>query len=156
MKLFGTVVYQEDEDRVIVSIEHNLKIKGEMIAIQHLLDYCVEKCINFKVEDDTRVYLNDWEMWIYFLESRQPYNVWECSAFDMHFKYDATIFFELGKNPDYWEMQEEFVLEYVFKTMKELKREGLFLYCMDTELCYFRADGSIQINDENGILKNVK
>ncbi len=137
-----------------MSIEHSLKIKGGRIPIQHFLDYCAEKCINFEVEDDTRVYLYDWEMWVSFLEGRPSYNVWECSAFGMDFIFDATICFKLGKNPDYWQIQKEFVLEYVFETMKELKREGLFLYCMDTELCYFRADGSIQINDENGILKD--
>ncbi len=49
---------------------------------------------------------------------------------------------------DYWRIQNEFVLEYVFEAMKVFKREGLFLYCMDTELCYFRADGSVQMNDE--------
>lgn len=106
-----------------MSIEHSLKINGEMIPIQ------------------------------YFCEARPPYNVWECSAFDIEFTYDATISFMLGKNPDYWQIQNDFVLEYVFETMKSFKREGLFLYCMDTELYYFRADGSVQMNDEKGIMK---
>lgn len=138
-----------------MSVEHSLRIKGKMIPLQHFLDYCVEKCINFEVEDNTKVYLYDWEMWVYFLEDRPPYNIWECSSFGMDFRFDATICFELGKNPDYSQLQKEFVLEYVFETMKELKREGLFLYCMDTELCYFKSDGSVQINDENDILKNL-
>lgn len=138
-----------------MSIEHSLKIRGEMFPIQHFFDYCAEKCINYNVEDDTSVYLCDWEMWVYFCEARPPYNVWECSAFDIEFTYDATISFRLGKNPDYWQIQNEFVLEYVFETMKAFKREGLFLYCMDTELCYFRADGSVQMNDENGIMKRI-
>lgn len=136
-----------------MSIEHSLKINGEMIPIQYFFDYCAEKCINFNVENDTSVYLCDWEMWVYFCEARPPYNVWECSAFDIEFTYDATISFRLGKNPDYWQIQNDFVLEYVFETMKSFKREGLFLYCMDTELYYFRADGSVQMNDEKGIMK---
>lgn len=54
------------------------------------------------------------------------------------------------------QIQNKFVLEYVFEMMKAFKREGLFLYCMDTELCYFRADGSVQINDEKGIMESMR
>lgn len=134
---------------IIMSIEHSLKIKGEKIPIQHFLDYCNCKRIKFEVEDDIKVYIFDWEMWVYFGKSKPPYNVWECNAFGIEFEFQISISFKLGKNPDYWQIQNKFVLEYVFELMKEIKREGLFLYCTDTELCYFRADGSIQYNKEN-------
>lgn len=138
-----------------MAIEHSLKMKGEMVPIQHFLDYCAEKGIDFDVEDDSSVYLCEWKLWVYFREAGPPYNAWECSTFEHNLIYNATISIRLGNNPDDWQKQNDFVLEYIFRTMREFKREGLFLYCMDTELCYFMADGSLQVNDEAGVLKRI-
>lgn len=137
-----------------MAIEHSLLIKGNMVSMDKIIQYCQNKGVHYKVQSESEIYLDRWEMNVWSLKSSGRYNSWCSCLAGEDFHYDATVSFRLGKNPDYSEEQKRFVLDFVFDIMKETRQEVLFLYCGDRELCFFKSDGSVQIDDEYGILRN--
>ena len=132
-----------------MAIEHRLLIKSNIIQMEQFMGYCTDRSIHFEIIDDKSIYLDKWEMTVYFLVNKEgEKRVWESDMCQGDFLYMENITFRLGKNVDFWEEQKDFVLSYVFDALEKRKQEALFLYNTDTEMCYFKPDGSMQLADD--------
>lgn len=134
-----------------MAIEHKLIFKGHKILVEEVIDYCLERYINFEVLNDKNIYLDDWGLTLCFL-CNQEKNIWQSQVYNVDFLYDETIIFRLGKDCENWEKQMDFIVNYVFNVMTEKNREGIFVYNSDNEICYFKADDSINVDDDLGVI----
>lgn len=136
-----------------MSIEHKLILKGNRICLEYFINFCVNKYINFDLLDNESIYLNDLGMSIHFrINKENQDSIWQSCVFNVDFKYDVSILFRFEKNTYLWEEQLKFTINCVFDVMSKTKQEGLFIYNLDTEICYFKTDGTTQIVDDFGII----
>ncbi len=140
-----------------MAIEHSLLFKGSFSIKEQVQDFCKNNFFCFEIKDEQTLYLKDWEMYIYFSDNKiKRNNIWESYVFDLVLEYDSYVTFRLGKNIECWDEQTAFVINCVFDIISKSKQEGLFIYNSDSDMCYFKSDGSMQIFDEYGIIDRYK
>lgn len=140
-----------------MAIEHRLLFKGDFSKKEQVQDFCKNNFFYFEMIDEQTLYLKDWEMYICFSDNKKKRNnIWESQVFDIALEYDAYVMFRLGKNIECWDEQTAFVINCVFDIISNSKQEGLFIYNSDSDMCYFKPDGFMQIFDEYGIIDRYK
>lgn len=109
-----------------MAIEHKLIFKGNKILVEDVIDYCIERYINFEVLNDKSIYLDDWGLTLYFLYNQER-NILQSQVYNVDLLYDETIIFRSGRDCENWENQMDFVVSYVFNVMSK-KTEKEYLY----------------------------
>ena len=100
-------------------------------------------CINLNEEIGFSVFL--------FNSGNYPYNSWETIFFEGDFISERILKFRMVKEYLDFEKRYNVMLIILFDLMAELNEEAILLSNGDTELCYFRRNKSILLNNESGI-----
>jgi len=100
-------------------------------------------CINIDKEIGFSVYLLD--------AGDYPYNLWETTFLTGDFSVERTLEFRMSK--EYLEPERRYnvMLNIVFDLAIELNEEAILVSNGDTELCFFRKDMPILLNNVSGI-----
>lgn len=103
-------------------------------------------CINLIKEIGFSVFLID--------AGNYPYNSWETTFFLGDFLFERALKFRMAMEYVSLEKRYNAMLRILFELTFELSEEAIFVSNEDTEVCFFRKDKSILINNESGIGSN--
>ena len=125
--------------------EDNLVKKIESLGIScSKIEYLTKGiCINMNEEIGFSVYLFD--------AGNYPYNSWETTFFTGDFIFERTLEFRMVK--EYLEFKKRYniMLKILFDLATNLKEEAILVSNGDTELCFFREDKPVLLNNTWGI-----
>ena len=79
-----------------------------------------------------------------------PYNSW-ITKFGEEFAFERTLEFRFDKEYKYLEKRYSIMLAIVFGLMLSLGEEAIFISNDDKELCLFKENGEVLLNNEDGI-----
>ncbi|NBH36563.1 hypothetical protein D3Z58_24430 [Clostridiaceae bacterium] len=99
-------------------------------------------CMDFFEELGFYVYLTD--------GSNYPYNSW-ITKFGEEFVFERTLEFRFNKEYKYLEKRYSIMVAIVFELMLSLGEEAIFINNDDKELCLFKENGEVLLNNEDGI-----
>lgn len=88
---------------------------------------------------------------ILFDSGEYPYNSWESIFLENDFISETTLEFRMVK--EYREIEKRYntMLKIVFDLAIELNEDAILTSNGDTELCFFRANRAVLLNNESGI-----
>ena len=88
----------------------------------------------------------------YLFDSRNyPYNAWETIFLEDDFIYERVLEFRLNKGYSNIEKRYLVILNIIFNLAEELKENAILISNGDTELCFFKEDSTIILNNESEI-----
>lgn len=140
-----------------MAIEYTLLLKDKKLSKDNLikkiesLGFSCSKieqlakgiCINMNEEIGFSVYLFD--------AGNYPYNLWETTFFAGDFILERTLEFRMVKEYLEFEKRYNVMLKILFDLTAELNEEAILVSNGDTELCFFRKDKPILLNNASGI-----
>ncbi len=100
-------------------------------------------CINLNDEIGFSVFLSD--------AGNDPYNSWETTFFAGNFIFERTLNFRMAKEYLNFKKRYNIMLKILFDLTAELKEEAILVSNWDTEVCFFRENKPILLNNESGI-----
>ena len=100
-------------------------------------------CINLNEEIGFAVFLLD--------VGDYPYNSWETKFLTNDFILERTLGFRMDKEFVKFERQYNAMLKIMFELVSELNEEAILVGNGNIELCYFRENKPILLNNESGI-----
>ena len=140
-----------------MAIEYTLLLKNKKLSKENLVKKIetlglscskIEQlvngiCINMNEEIGFSVYLFDAESY--------PYNSWETTFLAGDFILERILEFRMVK--EYLEIEKRYnvMLKILFDLTTELSEEAILVSNGDTELCFFREDKPILLNNSSGI-----
>lgn len=140
-----------------MAIEYTLLLKGEKLSEEVLikkiesLGYSCNRieqlakgiCINLNEEVGFSVFLFD--------SGDYPYNSWETNFLENDFISERTLAIRMVK--EYYELEKRYniMLKILFDIATELNEDAILVSNGDTELCFFRENEAILLNNESGI-----
>lgn len=80
-----------------------------------------------------------------------PYNSWETTFSEEDFILERTLQFRMDKEYAKFEERYNIMLKILFELAIELNEEAILVSNGDAELCFFRKNKSILLNNESGI-----
>lgn len=100
-------------------------------------------CINLNNEIGFSIFLIN--------TNNSQYNSWETNFMENEFEFERSLKFRMTK--DYFKFKECYsvMLRILFDLVIDLNEEAIFINNGDTELCIFRENRTILVNNENGI-----
>lgn len=150
-------VLQKNREVVSVAIEYTLLLKDKKISKEILikkvesLGFSCSKigqsakgiCIDMNDEIGFSIFLTD--------AGNYPYNSWETTFLKGDFIIQRTLEFRMAK--EYLEIEKRYdvMLKILFDLSMELNEEAILVGNGDTELCFFRGNKPILLNNESGI-----
>lgn len=140
-----------------MSINYTVKMKSQKLDEQTLikafedLGYRYENidtlpkgtCIDLFETLGFCVYLTD--------VSNYPYNSWDTIFYEDEFVFERVLEFRFDKEYSDLEKRYSIMLEVVFGLLKNMREEAIFISNDDRELCLFKEDGEILLNNQSGI-----
>lgn len=140
-----------------MAIEYTFLLKDKKISEEILLKkieslgYLCNKseriskgiCVNLNEEIGFTVFLFDTE--------KYPYNSWETKFFEGDFISERTLQFRMVKEYSELEKRYNVMLKILFDLATELNEDAILVSNGDTELCFFRENKPILLNNESGI-----
>lgn len=100
-------------------------------------------CVNLNEEIGFSVFLFD--------SGNYPYNSWETIFLQGDFLSERILEFRMVKEYSAFEKQYTVMLKILFDLVTELNEEAILVSNGDTELCFFRENNPILLNNESGI-----
>ncbi len=100
-------------------------------------------CINLNKEIGFSIFLFD--------AGNYPYNSWETTFFAGNFIFERTITFRMVKEYLDFKKRYNIMLKILFDLTAELKEEAILVNTGGTEVCFFRENKPILLNNESGI-----
>ena len=100
-------------------------------------------CINMNDEIGFSVFLFD--------VGNYPYNSWETIFFEEDFILERILEFRMDKEYLKFEKRYNVMLKILFDLATELNEEAILVSNGDTELCFFRENKPVLLNNESGI-----
>ena len=100
-------------------------------------------CINLNEEIGFSVFLSD--------AGKYPYNSWKTSLYAGDFMFERILEFRMTKDYLYYEKRYNAMLKILFDLAAELNEEAILVSNGDTEMCFFRENKPILLNNESGI-----
>ncbi len=139
-----------------MAIEYVLLLKENGLSVEDLtkkvasLGYCCDRLekldkgigISLQEEIGFSIFLVD--------SPRFPYNRWETIFLSNDFTFQKVLRFRFNKDYDDYRRRYIEMLETIFDLMDEIKQDAI-LVRDEVELCYFRKDNQIILNNESGI-----
>lgn len=86
-----------------------------------------------------------------FDTEKYPYNSWETKFFEGDFISERTLQFRMVKEYSELEKRYNVMLKILFDLATELNEDAILVSNGDTELCFFRENKPILLNNESGI-----
>lgn len=140
-----------------MAIEYTLLLKDKKLSEETLvkkvesLGYLCNKieqlskgiCVNLNEEIGFSVFLFD--------SGNYPNNSWETTFFEGDFISERILEFRMVKEYLDFEKRYNVMLKILFDLATELNEEAILVSNRDTELCYFRENKPILLNNESGI-----
>ena len=80
-----------------------------------------------------------------------PYNSWEIDFLKDDFIYEQFLKFRFSKEYLDFEKRYEVMLKIIFDLENELNVDAILVRNGDTELCFFRENKTILLNNESGV-----
>lgn len=80
-----------------------------------------------------------------------PYNSWETTFFAGDFILERTLTFRMVKEYLKFEKRYNVMLKILFDLTAELNEEAILVSNGETEMCFFRENKPILLNNESGI-----
>nr|WP_300832608.1 hypothetical protein [uncultured Acetatifactor sp.] len=80
-----------------------------------------------------------------------PYNSWETTFLTEDFTSERTLQFRMDKG--YFDIEKRYgvMLRILFDLTEELNEEAILVWCGGEEMCFFREDKPVLLNNESGI-----
>jgi len=80
-----------------------------------------------------------------------PYNSWETIFLTEDFTFERTLQFRMDKG--YFDIEKRYgvMLRILFDLTEELNEEAILVWCGGEEMCFFREDKPVLLNNESGI-----
>lgn len=80
-----------------------------------------------------------------------PYNSWETTFLTEDFTFERTLQFRMDKG--YFDIEKRYgvMLRILFDLTEELNEEAILVWCGGEEMCLFREDKPVLLNNESGI-----
>ena len=80
-----------------------------------------------------------------------PYNSWETTFLTEDFTIERTL--QFGKDKVYFDIEKRYgvMLRILFDLTEELNEEAILVWCGGEEMCFFREDKPVLLNNESGI-----
>ena len=80
-----------------------------------------------------------------------PYNSWETTFLTEDFTFERTLQFRMDKG--YFDIEKRYgvMLRILFDLTEELNEEAILVWCGGEEMCFFREDKPVLLNNESGI-----
>ncbi len=80
-----------------------------------------------------------------------PYNSWETTFLTEDFTFERTLQFRMDKG--YFDIEKRYgvMLRILFDLTEELNEEAILVWCGGAEMCFFREDKPVLLNNESGI-----
>lgn len=80
-----------------------------------------------------------------------PYNSWETTFLTENFTFERTLQFRMDKG--YFDIEKRYgvMLRILFDLTEELNEEAILVWCGGEEMCFFREDKPVLLNNESGI-----
>ncbi|MBR1701689.1 MAG: hypothetical protein IJ716_07000 [Lachnospiraceae bacterium] len=103
-------------------------------------------CINLNEEIGFSAFLLD--------AGNYPYNLWETTFFAGDFIFERTLNFRMVMEYLNFEKRYNVMLRILFDLATELNEDAILVSNWDTELCLFRKNKSIVLNNETGVWSN--
>lgn len=100
-------------------------------------------CINLNEEIGFSIFLLD--------AGNYPYNSWETIFLAEDFILERTLKFRMVKEYLKFEKRYNVMLKILFDLTAELNEEAILVSSEETELCFFRENKLILLNNESGI-----
>lgn len=69
--------------------------------------------------------------------------------------FERTLEFRFDKFYEYWEKRYSIMLTIVFELILNMKEKAILISNIDTELCLFKENGEILLNNQNGIWNQI-
>lgn len=80
-----------------------------------------------------------------------PYNSWITIFYEKEFVFERTLQFRFDKEYEDLEKRYSIMLSIVFELMLNIREEAIFISNDDRELCLFKENGGILLNNQDGI-----
>lgn len=103
--------------------------------------------IDFFEELGFYVYLTD--------AGNYPYNSWITIFEEGEFVFERTLEVCFDKFCEYWEKRYSIMLTIVFDLMLNISEEAIFISNDDKEICLFKGNGEILLNNQDGIWDRI-
>lgn len=100
-------------------------------------------CINLNEEIGFLIFLYD--------AGNYPYNSWKTSLYAGDFMFERILEFRMAKDYLKYEKRYNVMLKILFDLAAELNEEAILVSNGDTEMCFFRENKPILLNNESGI-----
>lgn len=140
-----------------MAIEYSLLLKSQKLSKEILigkiesLGYSCNKietltkgiCINLNKEIGFSIFL--------VRTNNYPYNSWESNFTESKFTFEKILIFRFAKEYSEFEKRYDTMLKILFELAIEINEEAIFISNGDTELCFFRGNKDILLNNETGI-----
>lgn len=80
-----------------------------------------------------------------------PYNSWETTFLTEDFTFERTLQIRMDKG--YFDIEKRYgvMLRILFDLTEELNEEAILVWCGGEEMCFFREDKPVLLNNESGI-----
>lgn len=140
-----------------MAIEYTLLLRDKKLSEEILikkiesLGYSCDKLE--RLEEGISINLNEeigFSMFLFDSEN-YPYNCWETIFLEDDFVIEKTLTFRMLKEYLDFEKRYNTMLKIVFDLATELNGGAILVSNGDTELCFFRRDKKILLNNESGI-----
>ena len=140
-----------------MAIEYTLLLKDKTLSVEALirkiesLGYLCNKiehlnkgiCVNLNEEIGFLVLLFD--------SPEYPYNFWETNFLSHDFIFQKVLEFRLDKECSEFQKRYNIMLKIIFDLIGEINKDAILVRNGDAELCFFRENSPILLNNESGI-----
>ena len=142
-----------------VSVSYLVKMKGKKLNKEILvkafedLGY-VSKSMELLAKGICLDYFEELGFLVYLTDGGDyPYNRWDTIFYEKEFIVESTLDFHFNKQYEDNEKRYWVMLSVVFTLMMNIGEEAILISNYDTELCLFKENGQVLLNNQNGIWK---
>ena len=140
-----------------MAINYTVKMKNKKLNEQILIKTFED--LGFKIENIERLskgicidFFEELGFYVYLTDaSNYPYNSWKTMFSEEEFVYERTLQFRFDKEYEDLGKRYSVMLSVVFGLLINLKEEAIFISNDDKELCLFKENGKIILNNEDEI-----